>query len=250
MKKIFAIFMIAVVLLASVCIVNAADFTPSVTAKDAPEVVANDDGSVGTVKDASGNVVATVTQEQVSVVSYANRTEDSTAASKLNTAYEDLTSGKVQDELKQQLTSYAASVDSEYTADNMVVSDLFYLDVEDTVKNSLDGSNYLEVTFETGIAAGEKAPAVLYACDGTNWEMVDPANVKNNGDGTITVKFSTLCPIAFMSASASAAPAPGPQPAPQTVVSIPGLIILILVSALVGAGIVVLIFLIKKLRAA
>ena len=249
MKKIFAIFMIAVVLLASVCIVNAADFTPSVTAKDAPEVVANDDGSVGTVKDASGNVVATVTQEQVSVVSYANRTEDSTAASKLNTAYEDLTSGKVQDELKQQLTSYAASVDSEYTADNMVVSDLFYLDVEEAVKNSLDGSNYLEVTFETGIAAGEKAPAVLYACDGTNWEMVDPANVKNNGDGTITVKFSTLCPIAFMSASAEAAPAPV-TPATQTLGA--GYTILIMLAALaVGAlAAVIVLLIISRKKAA
>ncbi len=208
MKRIFAVLMATMVVISCALSVGASFFTPSVTAKNAPELVPDANGKVAVVKDSNGNVVDSADATVCKLIPYADRNSDAEAKPKLETAYADLSEGKPQTQQKDKLKAYAAAANANYDERNMVVSDLFYLKVSDNIRNAIGNGKYLEITFKTGLAAADKAPAVIYACDGTTWAMIDTAKVTNNGNGTFTAKFDTLCPIALMSATSDYAPSP------------------------------------------
>lgn len=245
MKKVFTVVLSCVFVALMSLSAFAAEFVPSVASKNAPSLVADANGYVAYVKDSSGNVVSSLTADDVKIIPYSDRALQQTDAGftmsdvneKMNAAYAGFADKTIQKGLDESLKAVYSKADEKYTVDNMVVSDLFYLGVKDEFKNQLTGGNYLEIAFKTGIKADEIAPAVLYACD-SEWKMVDVTDVVNNGEGSIVVKFASLCPVALLVA------VPGETVSPQT--SSPSAILWVAIAAVVACGGIGILILAKK----
>lgn len=206
MKRLLSL-VIAIVLMLTVTVsATAADFVESITNKGAPELVVIDyvDGKpvVGHVVDSDGNELSTEFIECLVITSVAEAENDSDipddAKKVLLDVYEELNnSGANLSDICPDLdTVVKEKWDKNKTANDLVVKDLFDIsDLCDDINTYLPqyGAT-LELTFDLGIGAGMFVAAMVYV-DG-KWEPV--VNAINNGDGTVTVSFDKLCPVAFM----------------------------------------------------
>ena len=85
---------------------------------------------------------------------------------------------------------------------DLVIRDLFDVSLicTDGHKEELAKEGvYLEVTFDLQVAAGTEVTVMVYL-DG---QWVSVPKVTNNGDGTVTVLFEDICPVAFAVSEAS-----------------------------------------------
>lgn len=78
-------------------------------------------------------------------------------------------------------------------ASNAVIKDLFDVTVTGKYGTILDSGHSLQVTFKVGNVDGE-IKAMYYGANG--WELIK--NVKNNGDGTVTLLIPGEGPVAFV----------------------------------------------------
>ncbi len=207
MKKVLSVIL-AVVLICSLSVsaFAAADVNKSVTAKPAPELVVPNVANPNIVAQIlkGETVIHDVLASELIITPYhkADSAPHAIITDMLKDAYTEITSIDSVGELHDALDALAKKINKDYTADNLVVTDLFdiYLTGEAEDHHDAHDEHYLRVTFKTGIAADAQAPIVLYNCTGDKWDVVDAANVVNNGDGTLTIEFHDLCPVVFLSA--------------------------------------------------
>lgn len=197
MKRLFAcVAMLAILIsLAVPAFAAKAEFTPSVSGKPAPVIVPTTDDagkpSAGVIHDKDGAIVDYVGMDHL-VVTPISEAETST---KIPAASKDLLL-----DVNSKLISGAMTLPYEKFGDElknkkMVIRDLFDASfVCDDCQPILDvEGNTLDITFDLGISKGVDIYAMTYI----NGEWVPVVKTVNNGDGTITVTFEDICPIAF-----------------------------------------------------
>ena len=160
-------------------------FVPSISYKDHPEV-----SFPVSLVDKEGKEIEKI-EEGCLVVTSIGKVDESKeipedAKKELKDVYEKLSDGTM-----------SLPVDG-----NLVIRDLFDVSLicTDGHKEELAKEGvYLEVTFDLQIAAGTEVTVMVYL-DG---QWVSVPKVTNNGDGTVTVLFEDICPVAFAVSEAS-----------------------------------------------
>ncbi len=178
MKKLISLLVVAVLLCSVVLPVAADEFVPSISYKDSPEVVGDPE-----ITDKDNNEV-TGAQVIITPVSEALETpeqERTEGEALLVELFDKLSNG----DMKMTVS------DGEGGEDNYVVRDLFDIDIDYGTQQPPEAVR-VEITFDLGVKAGEEVAVMFF--DET-WVAIE--NVNNNGDGTITVVFEKLGPVAF-----------------------------------------------------
>lgn len=85
-----------------------------------------------------------------------------------------------------------SDIDPSIAAD-AVIKDIFDVTVTGEYDKALEDGNSLKITFKVGNVDGT-LKALVYGKNG--WELVQ--NIKNNGDGTVTLLLSSEGPVAFI----------------------------------------------------
>ena len=180
MRRMLCLFCAVAVCLLMACPVFAADtFVPSISYKDGPEI---DDGEMNGEDVGACLEVTSITEaeEQSTDISQDARDE-------LLAVYEDL----VAEDMELPID------DKEY-----VVRDLVDVSFKETTcvgeehghEEALaeDGTT-VTITFDMGVDADTEVVVLVYV-DG---QWITAEEVVNNGDGTVTVTFEDICPVAF-----------------------------------------------------
>jgi len=175
MKKFISVVAVVILCLSMVCPAFAAadDFVPSAGNKPTPETTEHK------IVGPDGKDKADVKDECLDLTPLADGDE------KLKKLYEDLLAGGTED-LFEKL-----GVDP----DKAVIRDLFDLDLLcDDLKDMLDNGDDLKVVFDLDLGPNDK----LYVGSYIDNEWVPAKSVVNNGDGTVTVIFDHVGPVAFV----------------------------------------------------
>ena len=209
MKKIISLLLVAVLCIGLVCPVLADEFVPSITDKDAPDIVPVPDGEgkscIGPLMDGDNNVIDYAYEDclVITPISEANSStripEDSKAT--LLDVYAKLSDGT----MDLPYEKFNANLDPS----TMVIRDLFdaswlcgegsgFTDHPDHPSILAVPGNTLTVTFDLGISKNATVYVMTYI-NGV-WEPI--VKTTNNGDGTVTCVFEDICPIAFSVGSA------------------------------------------------
>ena len=198
---------VAILLCLMMCpiIVAQADFTPSVGHKSEPDIVTtpdeNGDPVIGEVVDPDGNVLSKEYLWSLIVTSIAQADTSTkipdSARRELKKVYNDIVLGKTDFTTYRDLEQWIKNnLGAGKTANDMVVRDIFDItEVSDTLLQYLPGKgNTIDLTFDLDVAADQKIAAMIFI-DG-KWELAP--NVRNNGDGTVTITFEHFSPVAFL----------------------------------------------------
>lgn len=189
MKKIVSSLIVCAMLAVSVCSVNAT-VVSSVEAKAAP--------TISTVTTSTGVAIDVADIEITALADSSTLDADDQVA--LDAAYEEI---KDASSLVTLVPALADVLEDGESADDLAVRDLFYLDVPTEVYDVLDAGGTVTLSFAVTADAGETF-YVMANCDG-EWVPVSSEDVTLSADGsTLTVTFSELCPIAFVSNTVAA----------------------------------------------
>ena len=199
MKKLMSL-LLALMVCFSVCGVAYAaedDFVPSISYKDGPGLVIDEDEEgrsvAGMIVDSDGNVVGSVFAEDCLVIT--------TIAEALN----DIDTGisteaeELLEMVYQQILDGSMEIPFE-NPDEMAIIHL--VDATFLCAGSTEGTDhdamleaegvFLELTFDLGVGANVPVSVMCYV-DG-KWVEV---RTVNNGDGTVTCWFEKICPVVF-----------------------------------------------------
>lgn len=201
MKKIISSVLVIVLMFSLALTCLAADTIPSVEAKPAPVLTPIDPEKpdvVAQIKTSSDK--KDVLKDALSIVSLAEKdTAPEAVKNALTKAFDDINEGK----LDKVIAKAAKAISKDYTSKNLIATDLFELTLSAEAQAELKASNggYISVKFKVA-----KAPAaVLHLNTETNeWLNVGSENIIDNKDGTVTVNFSSLCPVIFLSVNENA----------------------------------------------
>ncbi len=195
--------------------VSASSFTPSISQKPAPDVVVEEsEGQTvyasTSLNDTDTNIVLDelVVSALDGTQSIANETLTEADIAKLDAAQEKLSAAH--DALSDvSVTDVMQSDDFSEDLD-YVVSDLFDLTLVGTTAEDVDtvfkDGGTLTVTLALDIPTDADFHLATLCED--EWVVLDKDQVVNNGNGTVTVTFRELCPIAVIRASAPEAQTP------------------------------------------
>lgn len=190
MKRVLCLLTVFLLVIALACPVFAAEgFVPSISEKEEPEIVPDEEGFFGAIRDKAGNIIARI-MEGCLVVTPISKAEIATeipdaARQTLLHVYKALTEGDMV--LPYELDGLKS--------ENMVIRDLIdatWLCSDHPEILEPEGVT-LELTFDIGV--DDDIPVYVYTYKNEDWSKA--ISVKNNGDGTVTVAFEHLCPIAF-----------------------------------------------------
>ena len=180
MKKVMCLLLALSLCMAFACPAMASEsvFVPSISYKDGPEIEeAEMDGEdVGDCL-----IVTTITEAKEQTTDIYQEDRDL-----LLEVYEELASGEMELPLEEDYV-VRELVDVSWQKTTCVEEEhghKEWLQEEDTT---------VTVTFDLGVSADEDVTVLVYI-DG---EWVEAVSVINNGDGTVTVVFEDLCPVAF-----------------------------------------------------
>ena len=207
MKKVLSLVMAFVLALTITISATAATFVPSIENKGAPELIILDETDegfvVGYITDKNGDKLTTEYLECFIITSITEALDkNSDVPDSIRNELVDQYNKICEDSTK--LSELCPELDEivknkwgkDKSVDDLVIKDFF--DISGNCSNieehlSEDG-NTIELTFKVGIAGDTFITAMVYV-DG-KWQPV--VDTINNGDGTVTVKFSKLCPVAFL----------------------------------------------------
>lgn len=222
MKKKIITMLIAVTLVMAMSVpVMAAEFTPSVENKPAPEVVPQTDSNgnecVAIIYDANGNEIVGVPAGYLTVTPVsASEAPSAEIKEKLEAAYEQLQSVSSLTELSSDLEKVIKEYSPDITVEDLVVRDLFDVTVWGTYAEYLSQEgNYIIIRFKL-TADADSLAAVLYNMEGTTWETVTNDRITRNSDYTVDVAFYELCPVAFLFDAGKLSVDPNAPDSPQT----------------------------------
>lgn len=206
MKKLISFVLVAVMLLSCSVSAMAAGFTPSVINKGAPNIVFEFDADgkkvLGYIRDANGNVLAACYENCVvmtpisGVKDAAELTDEQKKA--LEDAYNEL--NKTDTKLSvicPELNALAKELlGNDANADNFVIRDLFDITsrCDDLTELLPKDGTAIDMTFEYSIPEDTEVLAMVFV--NGKWKPVKKA--VNNGNGTITITFEEICPVAIM----------------------------------------------------
>lgn len=202
MKKIICCLVALLLCVSMTCAAAATEFVPSIDAKDHPEIVPGEDGSIGVIY--NGETEIDRVGIDCLIITPVSKVDTSTeipedARAILKDVYAKLLDGSM-------VLPYE-KIDSSLRADAMVIRDLFdatFVCGEHPEMLAPEGV-VLELTFDLGVDADEQVYVMTYN-DG-EWNPI--VSVTNNGDGTVTCVFEHLCPVAFSVVSDNWSPVTG-----------------------------------------
>ena len=178
MKKLIAILIAITVCCAMVLPVAAEEFVPSISYKDEPEIL-------------DKPVIKDEAQEEIKDLSVVV----TPVAGALDTPDADRTEAeKVLIDIYGKLDNGEMELPKPENEDNYyVVRDLVDISVLDAEGNDAENVSSVEVTFDLGLQAGQEVVIMVY--DNDKWKIVE--NVNYGSNGSVTVVFDTLGPVAF-----------------------------------------------------
>jgi hypothetical protein len=198
MKKFICLLTVLLMMTTLVCPVFAAEgFVPSISDKEEPDIVVDDEGVAGIIRGEDGEIVDKVPGSCL-VITPISEAETSTEIP--------------EDSRKELLYVYKELLEGDMTLpyeedgldpDTMVIRDLIdasWLCEEHPEMLEPEGVT-IDLTFDIGVDADTKVYVYVYI-DG-EWT---PVPVVNNGDGTVTCTFEKICPIAFCVAAGTGTP--------------------------------------------
>lgn len=200
MKRLTAILTAMVLCVAMVMPAYATvGYVDSVTAKSAPGIVAEGD-VIGAILDENGNKVDDLLSSDIRITALAD-------------------ADTLPDEAKQELLDVFAAIENgtmdypewltELLGDNVVVKDLFDVTaISDRLIAYLEDGHSIQFIMDVNLADGMLAAIGSYV--GGEW--VEAVEVVNNGDGTVTVTLSDLCPVAVFVEGEGGEPVGGDEP--------------------------------------
>lgn len=221
MKKISSILLaVALVVMMSVT-AFAAGFTPSVEYKEAPEVVTQTNAAGETVaaiiRDANGKEIGSIKVEDL-VVTASSATDKADPATKaqMDSAKEQIQSAENLSELSKDLEKVVKEVSPDTKTEDLVVRDLFDVSLKGAAADLLSqpGSS-ITIRFKLSGDVNSLA-AILHNIGGTTWETISNNRITRNADGTVSVVFYSLSPVAFLFDAGELAVEPGAPASPQT----------------------------------
>ncbi|MDD3228836.1 MAG: LPXTG cell wall anchor domain-containing protein [Oscillospiraceae bacterium] len=219
-KKILVSLLALVMVMCASVTALATDFTSSVTAKEAPETMTATDASGKTVAaiiyDASGKEAASIPVGSLTVTPVsAAKSAVSAIGKQLTAAYEQLKTtalNTITPAIGNAVKDYSPSM----TVDDLVVRDLFDVSLDEAAKQQLAKSgNSIKIRFALNLPS-DALLLVLHNTEGTTWELIPDEKVVRNADGSVTVEFDSLSPIAFLTDGGSIAVDPNGPVSPQT----------------------------------
>jgi|GEM_PF-2691951 len=175
-----------------------ATVAPSVSAKAAPEVV-----GAATFIAADGNAI-TINASDIKITSDGAEAtlspEEKAVYDKAKAEFTNPNSQYTKD-LADFMTKNFPGIDS----DKVVVREIF--DIKVGQELSFDKGQKLQLTLGGNYKQGDTVIVTVYNKDTGKWDFIESTDVTVNADGTITVKFPHLCPIAILVADAGSATA-------------------------------------------
>ncbi len=180
MKKIISILMVLALCMSISLGAFASEFVPSISYKDGPNVI---EASLNGEDVRNCLVVTTIKNAE-------NKTTDISEAEReaLLEIYEKLTSGEMKLPLKNKYV-IRELLDLSFMY-NSCRNDSAHGGKEDTLKQN---GVTLTANFDLGIAQGENLKVLVYV--NNEWKPVKAATINENG--TVTVEFEEICPVAF-----------------------------------------------------
>ena len=191
MKK--TITSICAVLTAAMLVVpvSAAKYTPSVTQKGAPTAAAF-------TPSVQQKGAPTVEQTGVRVTALVDLSKAPKEVQEtVEEAYKVIAEAESLEEAVPTLADVLKEMDTDLTAEDLVVRDLFYLELEKELEETLEKEKEVAITFEVEGMEKDDFLMVMVFVDG-EWVIVDAENVEFSEDEEVTVTFEAVGPIAFV----------------------------------------------------
>lgn len=169
--------------------VSAAKYTPSVTQKGAPTAFTPSVQQKGapTVEQTGARVTALVDLSKAS----------KEVQEAVEEAYKVIAEAESLEEAVPTLADVLKEMDTDLTAEDLVVRDLFYLELEKELEETLEKEKEVAISFEVEGMEADDFLMVMVFVDG-EWVIVDAENVEIGEDETVTVTFEAVGPIAFV----------------------------------------------------
>ncbi|HNX15292.1 MAG TPA: hypothetical protein PK854_10730 [Oscillospiraceae bacterium] len=209
LKKVVSILAVILLIPCLAFAAAASTFTQSVQAKDAPKLVSNKSGSstvYGELLDKDGKPTSQITDGGKIVITPLSQADSSDPDIKnsLKSAYNKIKDAVSLSSLINGLADAINKLDPDFSVKDLVGRDLFNITAKDS---QITENNKLRVTFDLGISASD--PVIIAMCNGDSWHTLDPKNVVNNGNGTVTVTFSEAGTVLVIVEGTPAAIVPG-----------------------------------------
>lgn len=230
MKKQMIPIMLAVLALTMSIPAMAANFTPSVEGKEAPEVVPvlGESGNevAAVIYDNQGAVVSEIPHGEIIVTSVSQAASaEETIASMLDAAYSQINSVTSLDKLTDELVPALQNLSDEVAVEDLVVRDLFDVTLTGDYSTHLDTEgNYVVIRFALNLKP-DTLLLVLHNYSGDQWEVISNEHVIRHENGDVSVTFHNLSPVAFVVDGAQITIGPDDPTSPQTGEAQSGLII-------------------------
>ncbi len=171
--------------------VSAAKYTPSVTQKGAPTAAAF-------TPSVQQKGAPTVEQTGVRVTALVDLSKASKEVQEaVEEAYKVIAEAESLEEAVPTLADVLKEMDTDLTAEDLVVRDLFYLELEKELEETLEKEKEVAISFEVEGMEEDDFLMVMVFVDG-EWVIVDAENVEIGEDETVTVTFEAVGPIAFV----------------------------------------------------
>ena len=191
MKRFICATIALVLMIAFACPVFAAEdtFVPSISVKGAPAFVADENGNIGVIKNADGEIISYISGDCLRIFAVAEAVKGaSNADDLLLSVYEKLLDGS--------MTMPAEKLDAHLEADEVVIRDL--VDISWLCKECEALVAEEGVVFSITLNLGVAADMPVYVMNYKNGEWNPIVSYVNNNDGTVTCTFEDLCPVSFM----------------------------------------------------
>ena len=171
--------------------VSAVKYTPSVTQKGAPTAAAF-------TPSVQQKGAPTVEQTGVRVTALVDLSKAPKEVQEtVEEAYKVIAEAESLEEAVPTLADVLKEMDTDLTAEDLVVRDLFYLELEKELEETLEKEKEVAVTFEVEGMEKDDFLMVMVFVDG-EWVIVDAENVEFSEDEEVTVTFEAVGPIAFV----------------------------------------------------
>lgn len=185
MKKIVSLLLVVALCCCTMLSAFASEFVPSISYKDHPEV----DSKIDLVEDA-GKTVADMDVDCVEIVAVSDAI-DTPEAQRTDVQ-------KQLAELYSKIADGSMKLPFDASMGDMVVRDLIDVSLicgkNHTHEEELEKDGVsIRLTFDLGVSKDTEVVVMTYKND--KWNNVE--SVTNNGDGSVTVVFEHLCPVAF-----------------------------------------------------
>lgn len=175
-----------------------ATVAPSVSAKAAPEIV-----GAATFTDADGNPI-TINASDIKITADA---QEGTLSPEEKAVY-DAAKAQFTNPNSQYTKDLADFLTKNYpgiASDKVVVREIFDIKVNQDLK--FDNGQKLELTLSGSYKPGDTVIVTIFNKDTGKWDFIESKDVTVNADGSLTVKFPHLCPVAILVADQGSAAA-------------------------------------------